>query len=74
MCQTGTLKYLDHPLLIHMAIRMLLEVIYNHLKAIGVFRINDDLVEVTVDASCTEYVFDCVPHSFEDVAISIQMY
>ena len=53
---------------------MFLKVIHNHLKTIGVLRIDDDLVEVAVDASSSEDILQGSPYSFEYAVVSVEMH
>ena len=44
------------------------------LQSVSIIRIDDNLVEITVDTAHPEYILDGVPYPFEDVVLSVQMY
>ena len=44
------------------------------LQPVSIIGIDDNLIEITVDAAHPEYILDGVPYPFEDVVFSVQMY
>ena len=44
------------------------------LQSVSIIGIDDNLIEITVDAAHPEYILDGVPYPFEDVVFSVQMY
>ena len=48
--------------------------VYDFLQSVSVIGIDDDLIEITIDAAKPEYILDGVPHPFKDVVFSVQMY
>ena len=53
---------------------MLLEEVYYLLKSVGIVGVDDDLIEVSVDASSSEDILDCCPDSLEDVMLPIEVH
>ena len=53
---------------------MLLEEVHYLLKFVCIVGVDDDLIEVSVDASASEDVLDRCPYSLEDVMLPIEMH
>ena len=53
---------------------MLLEEVHYLLKSVCIVGVDDDLIEVSVDASSSEDILDCCPDSLEDVMLPIEVH
>ena len=53
---------------------MLLEEVHYLLKSVCIVGVDDDLIEVSVDASASEDVLDRCPYSLEDVMLPIEVH
>ena len=53
---------------------MLLKEVHNLLKSVSIVGVDDDLIEVSVDASASEDVLDRCPYSLEDVMLPIEVH
>ena len=53
---------------------MSLEEVNDFLQSVCIVRVDDNLIEISIDASASEYVLYRCPYSLEEVTLSIKMH